>query len=80
LQFVTPVWYTDLLFRVFWNKKSITTFAYNFKCFKRISKKKRLLASSCPSVRLSHSAWNISSPTGWIVINFGIWEFFEELD
>ena len=38
---------------------------------------KRLLASSCPFVRLS--AWNKSAFTGRILIKFDIWVFFENL-
>ena len=43
--------------------------------------KKRLLASSCLSVRLSvrHSAWNDSAPSGRIFTKFGIWVFFENI-
>ena len=37
----------------------------------------RLLASSCPSVR--PSACNTSVPTGRILIQFDIWDFFENL-
>jgi hypothetical protein len=37
----------------------------------------RLLASSCPSVR--PSAWNTSGPTGPILIQLDIWDFFENL-
>ena len=43
--------------------------------------KKRLLASSCPSVRPSVclSAWNNSAPTGRILIEFYVCVFFENL-
>ena len=42
---------------------------------------KRLLASSCLSVRSSVRpfAWNNSAPTGWIFMKFDIWGFFESL-
>ena len=38
---------------------------------------KRLLASSCPSVR--PSAYNNSTPTGQIFMKFDVWGFFENL-
>jgi len=38
---------------------------------------KRLLASSCLSVRLS--AWNNSARIGWILMKFDIWGFYENL-
>jgi len=43
----------------------------------KITKKKRLLVSSCLSFR--SSAWNISAPSGRIFMKSYIWVFFEHL-
>jgi len=49
-----------------------------FYFFRRVCKiaKKRLLATSSPSVRLS--AWNYSAPTRRIFMEFGIFVFSEK--
>jgi len=54
----------------------ISLYNINWTVFRRDGKncEKQLLASSCPSVRLS--AWN-SASTGGIFMKFDIWVFFE---